>query len=93
MYQDPEYKENLVLKVKIWSDFTCKQTVLKKRLVGLSVMGDSKIILFEADEVCVPKGFECSIQLQINESGCWYKELAQPISTTFASLTRRSGLS
>jgi hypothetical protein len=75
-----------VLKVKTWKRNKSKPTtVFKKKLDGLSVKGDSKIILFEEDEVFVSKGFECSLQLQITEAGCWYRELAQPCSDKFVS--------
>jgi hypothetical protein len=52
--------------------------LLKKKLFGPSVKNDSKIMLFEKENICVPKGFECSIQLQILMSGFWYNQLAQP---------------
>lgn len=84
MQLDPEYKENLFLTVDVWHETTEKRTALKKKLDAVSLRSDSKIICFEEDEVYLPKGFNCTIQLQILDF-CWYKELPQPTADKFVA--------
>jgi hypothetical protein len=79
-----EYKENLFLKVKIWSKTTSKQTVLKMKFFKPSLKGGSTKIDFKEGKVIVPKGFKCSFKLKIKDN-CWYKELPKPREDNFVS--------
>lgn len=73
-----------MLKVDLCHKLTARRTALEKKIKGLSSRDDSTIICFEDDEVFVPKGFNCSIQLQILEK-CWYKKLLKPPTDKYYS--------
>jgi hypothetical protein len=51
----------------------------------MSARDDSRIICFEEDEVHLPKGFHCTIQLRIVDF-CWYKTLSKPVDDEFVSV-------
>jgi hypothetical protein len=63
----------------LWVDVcyaAAERNVLTMKVDGMGTRSSSKVIRF-GDEVFVPKGFLCFVQLQILES-CWYTKVSKP---------------
>jgi len=59
------------------------QTVLEQTVVGQWTLSGSKVVCFKED-VFVPRGFFCSVEVKILES-CWYQQLSRLSKTEFSS--------